>query len=246
LTANVATSMKKIIAPFLTFLVLSGPMSCKQDDTVPAFVTAPEAEAGNDNKSGGVYKGTLIATAMNTFAKSTGTFKLVLQGGKEEFTLQIDGVTRTLTTTDLDGWTSGEEIQLATFINGDWSMVLNLSGDGTVMLPNFIIPGYQSMSLQFLKEKSDALVTVYEGTYTGTESGVWNFLIQGQSLLGIKLSTDENYSGIGGSVSGRNVQVSFSTVQGGATGTGTLSGNSFTGTWTQPVGQGAWTATRTL
>ena len=61
-----------------------------------------------------MYKGAIIG--------SSGTIKIVLQNGKKEIVLKIDGVTKTLTTTALEGWTSGQEISGATFTSGDWTV----------------------------------------------------------------------------------------------------------------------------
>src|SRR5262245_7096733 len=139
--------MKKVLHTLLAGLFLLGPMSCSKDEAAaPALASAPEATAEHDTKSGGVYKGAIVG--------SSGTIKIVPQGGKKEIILKLDGVTKTLTTTALESWTSGQEIVSATFSSGDWSIILSLNTTGTDGSIYFTIPGHSDITLALFKETS--------------------------------------------------------------------------------------------
>jgi hypothetical protein len=234
--------MKKVLYSLLAGLLLIGPMSCKKDDPAgPALATAPEANAADDNKSGGVYKGALIG--------SSGTIKIVLQGGKKEIVLQIDGETRTLTTTSLDSWTSGQEIVDATFTSGDWSVMLSIVPDGSDGAIYFNIPGHTTINLVLLKEKSDQLIMAFEGTYAGTSSGTWNFIIQDGFVYGVTRDSDGVSTVFDGTINGATITVSLDNVNTDVVATGMVSGNTANGTWTNTMNtdvHGTWTGTRTL
>ena len=159
------------------------PLSCKKDDPAPvALASTPEAEAANDSKSGGVYKGALIG--------SSGTIKIVLQKGVKEMEIILDGVKKTLTTTGLASWTSGDEISAVEFTSGDWKAVLSINTNGTTISLGFDIPGHAALTGVIGKETSTALIKAFEGKYSGTESGTWNFVVQGVNLVGVSRSTD--------------------------------------------------------
>jgi hypothetical protein len=234
--------MKKLLYSLLAGLFLMGPMSCKDDDPAgPTLVTAPEATAENDTKSGGVYKGTLIG--------SSGVFKLVLQGGKKEFVCTIDGVTKTLTTTDLESWTSGDEIVEAEFVSGDWKVYFSVAANGESASLAFQIAGHPNINASFIKEYSTALVKAFEGSYAGTSTGTWNFIIIEDQVFGIsQSSTTPGPNGAGYLVGTVDGTALTGTVNQETVVAGTLNGNTVTGTWTtqDPALHGTWTGTRTL
>ncbi|MES1220877.1 MAG: hypothetical protein ABUT20_35580 [Bacteroidota bacterium] len=233
--------MKKVLS-FHVFMILMSSVflvNCsKSSSSSSSLTTSPEALAAHDSKSGGVYKGVLIG--------SSGTVKVVLQGGVLQIIMKIDGETRTLTTTSLSSWTSGDDITDAVFTNGTWSVSfsVNANGGSADIIPN--IPGHSGMEIEIEKEKSNEMVKVYEGTYAGTgitsPNNKWNFLIHNTDVSGI-YSNGSSIEHLSGAVSGNNVGgATFS----GATFTGTISGNSVSGTWTDSPDNGTWTGTRTL
>lgn len=219
--------------------VLVWVMSACGSDSSPApastLPTQPEALAAENNKSGGIYKGTIVG--------SSGVFVVRLQKGVKEISITLDGVTKKLTTTALDSWSSGQSIKNAAFTADDWQVVFSVGGTGT--LPSLVvnIPGHSNAEVVILKELSTSIVTVYEGTFSGSSSGTWNFTIQAQVLLGAGQVNDGsapfNFSGI---VSGNSI--SLDTV----IGKGTLSGDNASGTWqtSSPAGSGTWTGKRIL
>ncbi len=228
--------MKRILYFFLAALLLIGPLSCKKDDPAPvnSLATAPDAKAANDALSGGIYKGALIG--------SSGIIKITLQDGVKQIEITLDGVKRTLTTTSLASWTSGQAIVDALFSSGDWQVTLSVDADGQNLSLGFTIAGHPNISGVIVKETSTYLVRAFEGTYAGSESGTWNFVIQGQSVYGISTGatgTTELYGSIAENV------ITFSSVSA----AGTLTpGNPDTvaGEWqgSTPNSTGTWTGKR--
>ncbi len=230
--------MKRILYYSLAALLLISPLSCKKDDPAPSssLVTTPDAKAANDDKSGGIYKGALIG--------SSGIIKIILQDGVTQIEVTLDGVKKTLTTTALASWTSGQAIVDALFSSGDWQITLSVDADGQNLSLTMNIAGHPNITGVIVKETSTVLVKAFEGTYAGSESGTWNFVIQGQYVVGISSGTASNNT-LYGSIDG-NV-ITFSSV----TATGTVTpGNPDTvaGTWSgsTPDFNGTWTGKRTL
>jgi len=234
--------MKKL----LYFLALTafafGPISCSKDeDPAPAAPTLPttaEALSEHDSKSGGVYKGTFANET------SSGTFKATLQGGKTEILMAYNGTTKTLTTTELSGWTSGDLIDAVTFANGTWSVDLSIDADGTPTGITLNLDSQTGFTLVLSKELSAIQIKVYEGTYAGSSSGKWNFLLQGDQILGLYYSATSNGT-FTGSASGNSIAVSDGTSVN-AIGTFAGEGASASGTWTGSSSNGTWTGTRKL
>jgi len=233
--------MRRIIYVLISGLVLMGPVSCKKDDPAPAATLpdSPEALAAEDTKSGGVYKGVLIG--------STGTFKLTLQNGVKEVAIVIDGVKKTLTTTALGSWTSGQEISNATFSADGWSVVISLLADGSDGSIGFNIPGHASIEAYVTKEKSTALVKGYEGTFSGAASGTFNFLEYNNGVYGIaREASASSVDYFYGQKSGNNITLTFSNSF--LSATGTIDGTNCSGAWTNTdtSDAGTWTGKRTL
>lgn len=229
--------MKKGFSYLLaTLLILV--FSCKKDDPAPVLPSAPEALAEHDNKSGGIYRGT-IANASNS-----GSFTINLQNGKKEITVKINNIARTLTTDDLNAWTSGEPAA-ATFSNGSWAVQIDLNATGSNMIILFSIDGVTTFNGAFAKELSTTQVKVYEGTFAGTDSGRWNFIRHGNEISGVyfSISNNDNFTGV---VTGNDISIDSSVIA--AIGTFAADGNTASGTWTGiPVTiHGTWTGNRTL
>lgn len=184
----------------LVFIVIAA-VSCSKDSDNPQVQLAakPEAEAAYNTQSGGVYKGVIIG--------STGSIKIVLQGGKLVAEVTIDGVTKTLTANNLQSWTSGQAIDSAAFVNGDWSIVFSVNADGTEAEVTATIPGHDDITVIVAKETSEHQILAYEGTYTvdtlltsNTEDsvainsigyeGTWNFISQDSKVAGIYRSVE--------------------------------------------------------
>lgn len=234
--------MKKLLY-FLALTALAfGPISCSKDeDPAPAAPTLPttaEALAEHDSKSGGIYKGTFANET------SSGTFKATLQGGKTEIQMAYNGTTKTLTTTQLGGWTSGDLIDGVTFANGTWSVTLSVDPDGTPTGISISLDGETGFTLVLSKEFSSIQIKVYEGTYAGSVSGKWNFILQGDQLVGLYYTATENGT-FTGSASGNSITFTDAANLN-AVGTFAGEGATASGTWTKSSSNGTWTGTRKL
>ncbi len=233
--------MKQIIY-CLSAVLLIAVGSCSKDESaatpVVVLVSTPEADAAEDLKSGGVYKGALIG--------SSGIIKITLQKGIREIEVTLDGVKKTLTTTSLGSWTSGQEIDSAVFTSGDWNVAFSIDALGQAGSIAFSIPGHPNIIPVITKERSTSLVKAYEGTYAGTSSGTFNFIELNNVIFGITRSaTDANASSdFSGVRSGNNMTI---TVGGSIDAVGTFDGNNVTGTWVESTtAQGTWKGKRTM
>lgn len=230
--------MKRLISLSTVLVLFLSLLSCSKDSTTPAtpLVTTPEADATEDSSSGGVYKG--------AFVGSSGVIKVTLQKGKVEVILTLDGVTKTLTTTALATWKTGQAISNVDFINGDWKATFSVAAGGASPSVTLVIPGH-TITVALMKEKSTLLIKAYEGTYAGSETGNFNFVVRGSELLGISRSTDgKTVNPFYGTVSGNTI--TLTNIQA----TGTINGDVVSGVWAGQSGSGAtsgtWTGKRTL
>ncbi len=239
---HILPTMKKIVYFILAGIVLLGPVSCKKDDPAPAtpsLATTAEAKAENDTKSGGIYKGTFAN------ASSSGTIKIVLQEGKTEAIIVYNGVSRTLSTTDLAGWTSGEAIVDALFTSSDWKMTFSADADAASFGFGLDLAGTSDFDGVIVKEVSAAQVKVYEGTYAGDSSGKWNFCTQFNVLAGVYTGTSNgSFNGV---ISGTTIAITSSGSSVTASGTLSADASGCSGNWAGSSGtSGTWTGTRKI
>ncbi len=232
--------MKRILYAIVSGMLFLAPMSCKKDDPAPAASTlpsAPEALAEHNTKSGGIYKG--------TFANSTasGNVKVVLQGGVKTITVVLNGVSRTLNTTGLETWSSGQELLGTAFSSADWTATFYAAADGSVYDLSLSLAGETGFSTVIAKETSTTQVRVYEGTYAGAASGKWNFTTLG-GLIGGIYTDDSGGSSFSGGVLVNNITISSGDVN--ATGTFASDLSTCSGTWESSSTSGTWSGTRKL
>jgi len=236
--------MKRVILSLLAAVVLV--FSCSKDDpapttpTTPAFAVTPEAKAEHDNKSGGVYKGTFANET------SSGSIKVVLQDGKTEVTLIYNGTTKILTTSALSGWTSGDAIAGATFTNGSWIVIFSADGDAANFEYGLSIDGTVDFGGVIAKEKSTALIKVYEGTYAGDASGKWNFVTQGNSLAGFYTVSGQPSPSIEGAIGGNDISISSPGTSVIAEGTFASETTTCSGNWQDDSSTGTWSGARKI
>lgn len=220
-------------------LILSGSaaISCCSDTSAPTspFKNTPDAKASEDSKSGGIYKGVVVG--------SSGFVAVILQSGLKEIRVTLDNEQRTLTTTGLTAWVTGQTIKNAVFSSGDWSATFSVGGGGQIPQITLDIAGHVGAKAVLVKEVSTDLVRVYEGTYSGSESGTWNFVVQGPALSGVSRTTSgSGTSTFYGLVFGNDI--SF---QSPLMGSGKFSGDTANGTWqTDTSTSGTWTGKRVM
>lgn len=194
------------------------------------LATQPTAQAGFDNQSGGVYKGTLTG--------SSGYFEVNLQETKPFIIYQWmtpQGNIDSLFTTSLGSWSSGQAITKAVFTATDGSLFwFSVNGDGSspsidsVYITGHTGPVYASIA----KELSTSLLKVYQGaaTVTGGGTGCFDGITTMWTIGSVGafsyLGTDGTFGAGTVSISGNQAQV----VLGANAGNGT--NNETTGTLT--------------
>lgn len=220
--------------------------ACGDDDSSPAFPNAPEARSENDNSSKGVYKGVLIG--------SSGYVKVNIDNrgdGNISLTLNIDGNTYELTT---EQEYNSELGVFQGYFRGTISG--NIATIGFYAMDNgrnygffdVSIPGHPNVCLQLIKEKSNAVVKCYAGTYSGAQSGTINFVITGDEWSAIARETGGlDCSDLSGSINGSTLVCDCDFDGDGSNDldfTGTVSGNSLSGTYSAGDASGTWSANR--
>jgi hypothetical protein len=98
----------------------------------------------------------------------------------------------------------------------------------------------------FVAVKDDNNTAVaFNGSFTGDDSGVWNFTIDGTIIAGSFTTTGGSMSALNGTVT--NNAISIANPAGGSTplAVGTRNGNTVSGTWNDGQGHtGTWTGSR--
>lgn len=95
----------------------------------------------------------------------------------------------------------------------------------------------------FVSAKSDGSATAFCGSYTGDDQGLWNFVVDGNKILGQAVSSLSGTNlPLDGSISSGNITVLFPGTQQ-VLATGNRNGTTVSGTWSDPNSsdQGTWT-----
>jgi hypothetical protein len=234
--------MKKIIlGSIITFTLLLVCNSCSKKDTPTNnnLTDTPTAKTQYDATNFGIYKG--------VFVGSSGTIIVdISNSGTFTATLKIDGVTYNFTT--------NQTVQInqpttLNFSNGTNSFTFSVSANGAnPTITNLIINGHPNAAILVVKEISTSIIKCFEGTFTGGDSGVFNAVIFNTTIKALVRSTRANSNSIANGTITNNQISATGSVSTGATFTGTLNGNSFTGTWTnaQAALNGNFSGTRTF
>jgi hypothetical protein len=236
--------MKKLLSYLLVTALLVVFTHCSDDDddketpyTCASCVTAPEALAANDNIAKGVYKGIVVG--------SSGTIKISIENGNSTSTatLTIDGKTATLTTStavvaeqpfeaDFTGMFNGQEATIGFYVEADGTFAYISSTN---------IPGHPEAEIGIVKETSTDLIESFEGTYAGSSSGTFNFVISKAQHLWGAVSSEDYFDGTlsGNTITGINYDEDVNV-------SGTLSNHTASGSWEKDGGdKGTWQAKRT-
>lgn len=210
---------------FSLILILSLILSCSKNINSPEPVDNSfdvlVPQAGNDNTSGGIYKGTIIG--------SSGSFILVLQKTVNKIYVTLDGVKDTLYYQGT--FTNGKPVSKVIFNNppGKTKISLSFSVDANGANPiinSIIIPNHLNPKALIVKETSNTQVIVFEGRYTKSVgspndqcTGTLNFfIINNSSFIAFYREDILNNQSAAGSFSGAvianqiNIKVGTSTV----------------------------------
>lgn len=230
--------MKKIITIFLLIFTI---ISCSKDENLnpsnPTISDTPVAKQEFDNTNYGFYKG--------VFVGSSGIVSINVKNNDNILTAKfiIDG--------NIYNFTSNQSININTpssinFTSGQNSFTFSVNANGTnPTVTNLSILNHSNANVVVVKERSNLLVRCFEGTYTGSESGIFNSIFYGNQVIGVVKSAQNSFYIANGTVV--NNLISIGNVNSGATFSGTLNGNSCTGTWqnTNYNMSGNWSGVRT-
>lgn len=229
---------KLALIALLAFVVFS----CGDDETAykcKDCVDTPEAAAANDASGKGIYKGLVIGSS------GTIKFNIANSGSTYSATLELDGETYELTTSGtFDG---GFEALFYGTMNttNDIAIGFWVGSDGAeygVWIES--LPGHEGAVIEIQKEYSDALVAVYEGTFSGDASGVFNMVVtdgEWEVLAREESSSTDTY--FYGTESNGTMTM---TCQCDVVITGKVSGDEASGKWDDGDSNGSWKGKRTL
>ncbi|MGN6421472.1 MAG: hypothetical protein ACTHMC_28415 [Pseudobacter sp.] len=208
----------------------------KEKDTANDNPLTARSEHNSSNY--GVYKG--------IFVGSTGVIVVNLRNDAEFViaTIRIDGRLHHFTTTGILQKGMFTTLQ---FKSGASSFLFTVGADGEgVAISDLIVEGHPDARVILLKEKSDALISCYEGKYKGSSEGTWNVIVRKNQLLGLVKSGSQSavVTGIVAADKSTSGEVSS-----GAVFEGLFIKDQVSGTWTNDTGDipesGTWEGVKT-
>jgi len=227
----------KTLFSVLTFTLLLTISSCSKDNDSTQSKT-PTAKAAYDNSNYGYYKG--------VFVGSTGIIVVNINNDNTLSAMfRVDGITYNFTTAQTIQ--QGQPTSL-NFTSGNNSFTFTVAANGAnPTITNLIMNGHPDAAVLVVKETSTALVKCFEGTYIGGEHGIFNAVIYNNQIKALVRSiTYQSDFEANGTVSNNQITATGS-VSSGASFQGTLSGNNFSGNWSNTLAglSGTWSGTRT-
>ena len=253
--------MKKtlFLASALTVIFFACNKSKSDNNNNTGLPTSPETKPQYDNTTFGVYKGVIIG--------SSGTIVFRINNGDDVVKgyLSIDNQKDTLTTTA--NIVLGQPLVNVLFTGKISSMKVSANADGSnASLSNIQINGHNNVTGFIIHETSTKQVLCYEGTFTGTATGIINAtrLANGDTTYLLAKVYQETRNGVLVNVNSDTLYLGYSwnyidTTAGYLKGwasqrtfniigkfTNLSSDNSsFNGTWTGAYGNGQFTSKRT-
>ena len=215
--------------------------SCSNSDSSnnnQNLTQTPQAKSQYDNINLGLYKGVIVG--------SSGTIVLDISNSSSSIfaTIIIDGVVHNFITNQT---LQPNQNTTLNFVEGSNSFIFTVaSNGGNPVITNLLITGHPNASILVVKETSLILVKCFEGTYNGDDSGIFNAVIYGNIIKALVKSSDNSISTAAGTIENNQINANGN-VTTGATFTGALNGNNFSGTWTNTFEgmSGNWNGTRT-
>ena len=232
--------MKKInvLSLILTFFLNSCLSVEEPNIIIPNFVETPEASELYNTSNFGIYKG--------VFVGSSGIVLINLNNNNTiSASLKIDGVNYIFSTNE--SITENQQTEI-NFTNNDNSFVFNVSSTGTnPEITNLSIQGHPNAETILVKETSERLTKVFEGTYNGIDNDdaeVFNAIVSGSEMYVLAFSTMYSvFYTANGSVNNENITGVTST---GTNFTGIIENDKMNGSWnnSQSNENGNWNAER--
>lgn len=217
-------------------LCLSGLLfsQCSKDESGTGASVVFTANAAHNTSNYGVYKG--------VFVGSTGIIVIGLRNDNDNIvaTIRINGTLHQFTTT---GLLQANKVTLLEFKNGNSSFIFEVDAEGgTPTISALNIEGHPDARIILFKERSDALVACYEGSFNGSQAGTWNVIVKQDELQGLLMSGSETAL-ISGMVNAD--KTTTGDVSSGASFEGIFVGTKASGTWVNDAESGTWEGIRT-
>lgn len=220
-------------------------ISCSKDKNNPGNPDTPVAKSRFDNSNYGIYKGVI--------AGSTGTILVDIKNNDNSVYASVKlndpvegGLVYTYTTTQTVE--QNKEIAIE-FKNASGSFTFSVAANGAnPAVTDISIPAHPNAGIVIIKETSSMLVKCFEGTFTGTDNGIFNAVIYGNTISGIiKSAAASSPKLVPGTVTGGNITATAAGANGPVF-TGTITGNDISGNWTATgtTNAGTWTSKRTF
>lgn len=243
-----------LIKSLLLFLLLLS--SCSSSDNEEPIISEEpfkeELKEEYNDSNYGSYKGVIVG--------SSGTIRLFIAKNYVKAYLDFGDLKDTLTTANT--FPDKQQILNATFSGKYSSMKFNVAADGSnPQLVDITIDGHESVQGIIAKETTSQEVRCFEGTFSGDDSGTFNCIIFGSSIIGIFKSNQTDTSGqVNGTVNGNDLSAdSEGSTSSGASFEGTITTDACTGTWFNSIeytddegnlvvitANGEWQGVRTL
>jgi hypothetical protein len=225
----------KLLPYALSALLIFG---CSEDEstyTCDSCVDTPEAIAANDNSGKGIYKGLVVGSS------GTIKFDIANNGTSIIAVLKIDGQTYELSTSatyTANGLTGS-------FVNANAGITIGflVTAEGGASITSITIPGHPNATIELYKEKSNALVRVFEGKFGGSVSGIFNLVTRGEQWIVIaKANGSSNSEYCSGILTNEELTSNCD-----ITITGKINNDEVSGKWDDDDGKkGSWSGKRTL
>lgn len=220
----------------LVFLFFFGACSKKDHPSNNNLADTPTAKAQYDNSNYGIYKG--------VFVGSSGIIIININNDNTiAAMLKIDGTTYNFTATQTIQQSQETTVN---FVAGSNTFTFSVSPNGaSPVVTHLVINGHPNAAILVVKETSTALVRCYEGTFSGSDTGIFNAIIYNNSVKALVKNSDNVTEIANGTVS--NNQINAGTITSGATFMGTIEGDNTSGTWANTAAnlKGSWSGRRT-
>ena len=230
--------MKKIICLSVLLLVLNSCSNCDPTENNIPLATQSKAIAQYDQSNFGIYKGVVI--------NNSGILEVNINNDQTiSAQLLLEGNSYTLTTTEKV--VLNQEISGLTFSCKAFSFDFNVQEQGeNPTITNIIMAEHPNCKMLVLKETASNQIECYEGRYTGTDAGVFNFLHTKNGLIKGLIASKNHLEPVllnGLKTENTSVSGTFN----GATFEGILQENNSNGTWKKEATEiGIWVAKRKL
>ncbi len=216
-------SLIKLAIPIALIALLLATVNCGDDDNDPA--------GPNNNTS---FRIVASVNGVDTTLSGSVTFTVTNNA-------TVTGVFREIIPTAANHNLTGNFIDITNVLaaSGAGYNFSGIMNDTTGQFQGVVTGAVNCLVIGARDEDNSSVA--YCGTYSGDDSGTWNFVIEGNALYGSHTSPDGDGEILTGTITG-NVITLFQ--DGDQVGTGIRDGDNVSGTWNDGQNSGTWTGSR--